>query len=64
MSHAKPRTQSFYTKNKLAIETVALIAILVTPVFLYLAAEAGVEIVVSILLGCMSVLMLAMLRLT
>jgi predicted membrane channel-forming protein YqfA (hemolysin III family) len=64
MSHAKPRTQSFYTKNKLAIETVALIAILVTPVFLYLAAEARVEIVVSILLGCMSVLMLAMLRLT
>lgn len=64
MSQTKPGTQSFYTKNKLAIETVALVAILVAPVFLYLAAEARVEIVVSILLGCMSVLMLAMLRLT
>ena len=64
MSHAKPGRQSFFAKNKLAIEAVALIAILVAPVFLYLAAEASAETIVSVLLGCMSVLMLAMMRLS
>jgi hypothetical protein len=64
MSQTKPRTQGPFAKHKLAIETVVLTAILVMPIFLYLAAEARLDVVVSILLGLVSVLMLAVIRLS
>jgi hypothetical protein len=63
VSLTKPRAKDLIARHQLMIETIALLAILIVPLFLYLAAEAGLETLVSLLLGFMCVLMLAAIRL-
>ncbi len=58
MTQTQPEPKTFITRNRAALQTGALLAILVMPVLLYGAAEANLPIGVTVLLGINALLML------
>lgn len=52
--------QRFIKKHKFTLQTFAFVALLILPFFLYVAAQAQLEAIVIILLGLMTLIMLAL----
>jgi hypothetical protein len=64
MAQTKSKQQNFLGRHKAALQTIALVLILVLPFILYLFAQAGQALVVTALIILMALVMVAIIILS